>query len=91
MHVALLQLLEAVKNTVSRTSSWNPSAKFIILFNNIYHRQRMGTWQVDAAFQEIALRFHVNHICLLFATSGRSYDIYVSKLFRRSEDGTCGM
>lgn len=83
-------LLEAMKQTVALTSSWNPSAKFIILFNNLEHRRRMGDWDADKAFQEIAIRFHVNHICLLFASGARSYDIYVSRLFLKAADGQCG-
>lgn len=79
-----------MKSTVARASSWNPAAKFIILFNNVEHRARLGRLDVMEAFQEIAIQFHVNHICLLFAVNGRMYDIYVSKLFQKSPDGECG-
>lgn len=79
-----------MKLTIARASSWNPAAKFIILFNNIDYRERLGRWPVVEAFQQIAIQFHVYHICLLFGIDGRTYDIYISKLFRKSATGACG-
>lgn len=81
-----------MRNTITRASSWNPTAKFIILFNNVGQRKAEGKFVVDKIFQEIAIKFHVNHILLLFAKSASKYDIYVSRLFRRSEvDSKCSM
>lgn len=80
-----------MRKTVTRASSWNPAAKFIVLFNNVNHRASVGKWDVNKAFQELSIQFHINHICLLFATSGWKYDIYLSRLFQKSKnDSKCG-
>lgn len=83
------QLFFSMERTVSRASSWNPAAKFIILFHHIEHRTGLGRWTVNETFQEMALRFHINHLCLLLANTARTYTIYVSKLFLRTEDNIC--
>lgn len=72
-----------------KTSSFNPAGNFIILFNRVNHK--LNATGVDRVFKELAVKFHVTNIVLLYAVTGTRYEIFNSEVFvTDSTTAECG-
>lgn len=76
---------------VSRAASFNPGAKFIILFNNPLEQKRNRQHEMDFAFQVFKLmyvRYNAANVILLYATDVEKYSVYVTNPYRNANE--CG-
>lgn len=80
-----------MRNFIARAASFNPGAKYLILYNNPDEpkRKRLGA---DIAFQIFTLmykRFNAANVIILYAIDEQLYNIYFTDPFRNKED--CGI
>lgn len=76
---------------VSRAASFNPGAKFIILFNSPIERRKSAEHQAEFAFQLFSLmykRYNVANVIFLYATDVEKYSVYVTNPYRNANE--CG-
>lgn len=76
-----------MKTIVAKSSSWNPGARFLILFNNPDLRQ-MGCKGTDIASNifEIMYKFNAARVVILYATGVKTYDVYVTNPYKDEKD-----
>lgn len=76
---------------VSRAASFNPGAKFIILFNNPMERRKNREHHLEIAFQVFSLmydRYNAANVIFLYATDVEKYSVYVTNPYRNADE--CG-
>lgn len=80
-----------MKNFIARAVSFNPGAKYLILFNNPDEPQRMSMG-MDIAFQIFTLmykRFNVANVIILYAIDEKLYNIYYTDPYHNKKE--CGI
>lgn len=76
---------------VSRAASFNPGAKFIILYNNPLERHTNPERQSEFAYQVFGLmykRYNAANVIFLYATDVEKYAVYVTSPYRNENE--CG-
>ncbi|XP_055857300.1 uncharacterized protein LOC129920117 isoform X2 [Episyrphus balteatus] len=92
------QIYTLFEDYISRMQSWNPGAKFLILYNHLDDRNR-GLEVANEIFDLLLNYFYVNTISLLYAVNNTGYDYYILDNFNREscrsvnskKIGTCDM
>ncbi|KAH8401058.1 hypothetical protein KR009_002764 [Drosophila setifemur] len=74
------RLLSMMSRYVSRMRSWNPGARFLVLFHNPSVRNR--PWTVASRiFKEMMESFYVHRVALLYANSSMDYNLLVNDYY----------
>ncbi|XP_017045371.1 uncharacterized protein LOC108090947 [Drosophila ficusphila] len=74
------RLLGMMARYVSKMRSWNPGARFLVLFHNPQLRNR--PWRVASQiFNELMNSFYVHRVALLYANSSTDYNILVNDYY----------
>lgn len=73
------KLYENMRKFVTQAAAWNPSAKFVILFNNLDIRQP-GVFPKQI-FRMMKVKFHVTNVIILFGNGVAPYMIMKSDPF----------
>lgn len=89
-HTHIQQFKAHMKNIVSKSSSWNPGARFLLLFNNPDLRvDAAGYSGVDIAseiFELMYYKFNVARVVILYATGVKTYNVYVTNPYKDEKD-----
>lgn len=88
---SLCQFKRLMLQYVSRAASFNPGAKFIILYNNPMDRHQERTHSAEFAFQVFKLmynRYNAANVIFLYASDVEKYSVYVTNPYRNTE--ACG-
>ncbi|XP_032292969.1 uncharacterized protein Ir60a [Drosophila virilis] len=65
---------------VSKSRSWNPGARFLVLFHNAQMRDR--PWTVASKiFSDLMSNFYVHRVALIFANSSTDYNLLVNDYY----------
>ncbi|KAH8284574.1 hypothetical protein KR018_004556 [Drosophila ironensis] len=74
------KLLSLMSRFLSRTRSWNPGARVLVLFHNPLVRNR--PWTVASQiFNELMHSFYVHRVALLYANSSMNYNLLVNDYY----------
>ncbi|XP_055908598.1 uncharacterized protein LOC129943298 [Eupeodes corollae] len=76
------QIYTLFEDYISRMQSWNPGAKFLILYNHIDDRNR-SLDVADEIFNLLLHGFYVNTVSLLYAVNNTGYDYYILDNFKK--------
>ncbi|XP_065366791.1 uncharacterized protein Ir60a [Calliphora vicina] len=71
---SIMRLKRLMRNNVSHMLSWNPGARFLVLYNNANNRNK----EIETArtiFEEMLYNFYVHRVALLYATSPTQYSV----------------
>ncbi|KAM7342062.1 ionotropic receptor 60a [Cochliomyia hominivorax] len=71
---SLLRLRKLMLKYVSHMLSWNPGARFLVLYNNAKNRNR----EMETArqiFEELLYNFYVHNVAVLYATTPTKYSV----------------
>lgn len=80
---SLERLSNLLQNYVSQMLSWNPGARFLILYNNVNDRNKpMET--ARAIFQFMMDTFYIHRVGLVYATEDKEYDFLLMDYFDSS-------
>lgn len=82
------QFLVHMKTIVAKSSSWNPGARFLLLFNNPHLRQIgcNGTEIASKFFEILYKKYNVARVVILYATGVKTYDVYVTNPYKDEND-----
>ncbi|XP_061399889.1 uncharacterized protein LOC133335599 [Musca vetustissima] len=69
---SLTRLSNLLQNYVSNMLSWNPGARFLILYNNVKNRNNSDE-TAKVIFQAMLDQFYIHRVGLLYATSDTGY------------------
>lgn len=79
-----------MRNIVTKSSSWNPGARCLLLFNNPDLRADTagynGTYIASTIFELMYYRFNVARVVILYATGIKTYNIYVTNPYKDEKD-----
>ncbi|XP_037809204.1 glutamate receptor ionotropic, delta-2 [Lucilia sericata] len=80
---SVTRLKALMRNNVSNMLSWNPGARFIILYNNVnnYHKE-METARL--IFEEMLYNFYVHRVALMYATSSIKYSVLLMDYYNET-------
>ncbi|XP_017125448.1 uncharacterized protein LOC108144827 [Drosophila elegans] len=74
------RLLGLMARYISKMRSWNPGARFLVLFHNPGMRNR--PWHVASQiFNELMSSFYVHRVALLYANSSTDYNLLVNDYY----------
>ncbi|KAH8254744.1 hypothetical protein KR032_012025 [Drosophila birchii] len=74
------RLLSLMSRFVSKMRSWNPGARFLVLFHNPHMRNR--PWTVASQiFNELMHSFYVHRVALLYANASMDYNLLVNDYY----------
>lgn len=80
-----------MRHFVSRAASFNPGAKYIILYNNPMEQRRNETRRIAYAFRMFQLmynKYNAANLIFMYATDAEKYAIYVTNPYRNANE--CG-
>ncbi|KAM8713199.1 hypothetical protein ACLKA7_013501 [Drosophila subpalustris] len=73
-------LNKLMRDYVSKSRSWNPGARFLVLFHNAQLRDK--PWGVASKiFNDLMTNFYVHRVALLYANSSTDYNILVNDYY----------
>lgn len=79
-----------MRNIVVKSSSWNPGARFLLLFNNPDLRMDAadynGTDIVSKIFDLMYHRFNAARVVILYATGIKTYNVYITNPYKDQKD-----
>lgn len=79
-----------MEKIVTKSPSWNPGARFLLLFNNPDLRiDANGYSGIDIAskfFNLLYNRFNVVRAVVLYASGVKTYNVYVTDPFKNDQD-----
>lgn len=77
-------------NVIAKSASWNPGARFILLFNNPDLRVDAdgfsGISITSKFFELLYNRFNVGRVLILYASGIKSYKVYITKPYKSEKD-----
>lgn len=82
------QFIERMTKTVKPSSSWNPGAKFLLLFNNpdLRYDDVNGTNTASKIFELMYHEFNVPRVVILYATGIKTYNVFNTNPYRDEND-----
>lgn len=79
-----------MRTIVVKSSSWNPGARFLLLYNNPDIRVDAagynGTEIASKMFELMYYRFNVARVVILYATGIKTYNVYVTNPYKDEND-----
>jgi len=74
------RLHKLMRDYVSKSRSWNPGARFLVLFHNALLRDK--PWTIASKiFNDLMTNFYVHRVALLYANSSTDYNILVNDYY----------
>lgn len=77
-YIIVIDSIERLRNLmrkyVSHMLSWNPGAKFLVLYNNAQNRNK-DLETAKQIFEEMLYKFYVHRVALMYATTATKYSI----------------
>ncbi|XP_030375545.1 uncharacterized protein LOC115624841 [Scaptodrosophila lebanonensis] len=77
---SVTRLHNLMDNYISQMRSWNPGARFLVLFNSakFHHKPLSVATQI---FNDLMQNFYVHRVALIFATSATEYNLLVNDYY----------
>lgn len=91
IHSTKFQLKRNMKNIVSRAVSFNPGAKYLILYNRPKEADSTSEHTREMAFRMFTMMykiFNAANVVILYAINDRNYNVFITDPYQNSKD--CG-
>lgn len=80
---SLHRLRKIMRHYISYSVSWNPGARFLVLYNNVNNRNRsMET--AREIFEEMLYNFYVHHVTVIYATTPTRYSLLLMDYYNHN-------